>query len=110
MPKKYARLFSMTGSLALAIAVAGCGGSSSGGGKAALVKSCTAAGQPPASCTCIADAAETTLSKPLFNKMVQEAKSGGDVSPQGMMQKLSPEEQAKYFIFWSDAGRKCFTD
>ena len=90
----------------MALGLAACGGGG-GGGKAALIKACTADGQgTKEECTCMADAAEEKLDKPLFTKLVKAATNGED-GVQAMIGDLSAEEQGKFMGFAMSAAMQC---
>ncbi len=89
---------------AMMFGLAACGGG--GGGKAALVDACVADGESKENCSCMADAAESQLDKPLFNKLVKAAKDGED-GVEGMIGELSSEEQGKFMGFAMSAAMSC---
>lgn len=88
-----------------ALALAGCG-AIGGGEKAAMVKTCTEAGESEKDCTCIADSLEANLDKATFST-VARAMAAGEAEGEKMMEELPPEQQGKVMGALMSAGMGC---
>lgn len=89
---------------ALALALTACGGT--GGSKAAMVKSCTDAGEDSAMCTCIADGLEKNLDAKTFNT-VAKAMAAAEGAGDDMIESLPAEDQTKIMGAMMSVGMTC---
>lgn len=78
-------------------------------GKSALVGKCVKDGNEKAACTCMADAAETSLDKDVFEALVVAA-TGSDAAAEQAMSKLPVEKQLSIAPFAMSVKAKCGVD